>query len=108
MRPMTHAASRRGWRPTTEPRVPEIAMPRLDRAEIRERQLAFVLAQEIQEALVVAAIHVEQLDQHLVVAGRLLQSARDDRAHVLARQVADHVGGYTADQNDSRCFTMRS
>ena len=41
--------------------------------------MTIVLAQEVQEALVVGRFHVEELEQHLVVAARVLQ-ARVDKA----------------------------
>ena len=42
--------------------------PRAHGAERVERHLAVVLAEEAEEALVVARRHVEELDQHAVVA----------------------------------------
>ena len=46
--------------------------------------------EEVQEALVVALVHVEQRQQLLVVAARVRQPFADDRAHVVARDVARH------------------
>src|SRR5262249_27750726 len=59
--------------------------------ELLERELAIVLAQEVQKLLVVAWIHVEQLAHDLVVAARLLESFADDVAHVLPSNLTLHV-----------------
>src|SRR5688572_27389184 len=44
---------------------------------ILERNLAIVLPQEVQEALVVTRLHVEQPRHDLVVAARLLEATAD-------------------------------
>src|SRR5689334_3378702 len=59
--------------------------------EFLEGQLTIVLAQEVQELLVVARIHVEQLAHDLVVAAGLLQPFTDDVADVLTGDLALHV-----------------
>jgi len=46
--------------------------------------------QKVQKPLVIGRLHVEQVEQHLVVAPRVLQSGRHNRPHVVARQVARH------------------
>src|SRR6266511_2990729 len=56
-----------------------------------ERNLAIVLAQEVQELLVVARVHVEQASHDLVVAARLFQPLADQVAHIRARDLALHV-----------------
>src|SRR5262249_27893893 len=64
--------------------------PGLGLAVLLERELAIVLAEEIQEPLVLARIHVEQARHDLVVASRLLESAADDFPDVRARDLAIH------------------
>src|SRR5688572_6245411 len=56
-----------------------------------ERQLAIVLPQEVQEALVVALLHVEQARDDLVVAARFFQPLADHVADVAARDLTLHV-----------------
>ena len=51
---------------------------RWDRAEFLKRQLAFVLAEEAQQPLVVLGLQIEKLDEQLVAAARLFQPAADD------------------------------
>ena len=52
--------------------------------------MAAVLAQEVQEALVVLRRHVEELHEGLVVAARLLEADAHQVTDVLARDVAGH------------------
>src|SRR5262245_37184869 len=56
-----------------------------------EGQLTIVLPQEIQEALVVTRLHVEEPQHDLIVAARFLESLVDEIAHVVARDLAVHV-----------------
>src|SRR5437773_507175 len=56
-----------------------------------ERKLAVVLPQEVEEPLVVARFHVEQAEDDLVVAARLLEALVDEIANVAARDLAVHV-----------------
>ena len=76
-------------------------------AERVERQLAFVLPQEAQEALVVAARHVEELDQHAVVAARALEPAAITARSRSRDRSRSMNGTWTADQNDSPPSIMR-
>ena len=48
--------------------LPLRAMAETHRAEALERHLTFVLAEKIQKPLVIGRFHVEELDQHHVVA----------------------------------------
>src|SRR4029078_5975036 len=57
-------------------------------AEFLERGLALVLAQKVQELLVVLRLHVEHPRHDLVVAARPLQAAADDLAHGGAANLA--------------------
>ena len=52
--------------------------------------MAAVLAQEVEEPLVVLRFHVEQLHERLVVPARLLESHPYQVPHVFARQIARH------------------
>src|SRR4029079_6522086 len=47
-----------------------------------ERQLAIVLAQEIQKPLVVARLHVEEFGDDLVITTRVLETLAHEVAHV--------------------------
>src|SRR5690242_7658752 len=67
-----------------------VLLARLCLAVLLERELAIVLAEKIQEALVLARIHVEQTRHDLVVAARLLESPADDLPDVRARDLAIH------------------
>src|SRR5207302_1770584 len=55
-----------------------------------ERQMAAMLAQEAQEALVVFHRHVEQLHEETIVAVAVLQTHLHDLPQILARDVARH------------------
>src|SRR5437763_1263098 len=59
-------------------------------SEFLERRLAVMLAQEVEEALVVLPFHVEHAGDDLVVAARVLQPAADDVAHRRPRDLALH------------------
>src|SRR5688572_18701306 len=56
-----------------------------------ERQLAVMLPQKIQKALVLARFHVEEARHDLVVAARLLEAATHDIANVLPGDFTGHV-----------------
>src|SRR5688572_15088869 len=56
-----------------------------------ERHLAVMLAEEIQEPLVIAGFHVEESCHDLVVATGFFQTASHDFAHVAPRNLALHV-----------------
>src|SRR5204862_4015961 len=56
-----------------------------------EGQLALVLAQEVQELLVVRRLHVEEAHDDLVAAARFLEALAHQVAHVGPRNVALHV-----------------
>src|ERR671931_1096452 len=60
-------------------------------AVVLEGQLAFVLAEEVEEALVVGRLHVEHPRHDLVVPARLLQPAAHQVAQVAARDLPPHV-----------------
>ena len=66
------------------------ALGRAILAVFLERNLAVVLPEEVQEALVVAGFHVEQPRDDLVVAARFLETAPDDLANVGAGDLAVH------------------
>ena len=61
-----------------------------DGPEALERHVTAVLVEEIQKALVVGWLHVEEVYQHLVAARRLLQPAPDDDPEIAARQIPRH------------------
>ena len=48
--------------------------------------MTLVFSEEVQEALIVARLHVEQFQQHLVISACVLQSRTDDRPHIIARE----------------------
>ena len=50
--------------------------------------VAAVLVQKVQEALVIALLHVEQRHEHPIVAARLTQAERDDLAQRAPREIA--------------------
>src|SRR5262245_17306031 len=56
-----------------------------------EGQLAIVLAEKVQEPLVLAGFHVEQSEHDLVVAPSLLEALVDEIAHVGAGDLTIHV-----------------
>src|SRR5215831_10786877 len=56
-----------------------------------EGELAVVLAEEIQEALVLPRFHVEEAQDDLVVAARLFEALVHEIAHVALRDLAVHV-----------------
>src|SRR5712691_8401460 len=60
---------------------------------LAEWQLTFVLAEEVQELLVVAGLQVEQLRDDLVVAARFVQPFADQIADVRSRDLPLHVEG---------------
>src|SRR5262245_18759731 len=85
-------------RPPTRPAPKRPCSPRLLCVEcvsslpvFLERQLAIVLAQEIQKPLVVARLHVEELRHYLVIATRVLEPLAHEIAHIAARDLALHV-----------------
>src|SRR5690242_4608592 len=59
-------------------------------AVLLERHFAIVLAQEVQEPLVIARVHVEEPRDDRVIAPCFLQPAPDDFAHVVARDFPAH------------------
>ena len=62
----------------------------VDGAERLKRQMAIVLFQERQEALVVVRGHVEVAEQEAIAALCLLQAAANEESDVLAGQIAFH------------------
>ena len=59
-------------------------------AVLFERNLAVVLAEEVEEPLVVASLHVEQPRDDLVVASRFLESPPHDLSHICASYLTIH------------------
>ena len=55
-----------------------------------ERNLAVVLSEEIEEALVVPGLHVEQARDDFVVATCLFQAAAHNFAHIRTRDLTIH------------------
>src|SRR4051794_19868296 len=78
----------------TERRKPRDRSERTGRCSLAiflERQLAVVLAQEIQKPLVVARLHIEKLRDNLVVTSSILESFAHEVADVAACDFALHI-----------------
>src|SRR5689334_17696306 len=64
-----------------------VGQPYAHRAEPLKRHVAFVLAQEIEEPLVIFGLEIEASHEGFVAASRSLQPPADDRPQIFAGQV---------------------